>query len=67
MKNKILILICCLLFIVTMFGAKICLDNANNTSISDESIKNTIVIIIKILFFILLPPLEKDYIYSCSN
>lgn len=41
MKNKILIMICCLLFIVAMFGIKIYLDNANKTSISEESIKNT--------------------------
>ena len=40
MKNKILILIVCLLFIIAMFGTKIYLDNANDISISEENIND---------------------------
>lgn len=40
MKNKILILIFCLLFIAAMFGINIYLDNANDISISEENIND---------------------------
>ena len=41
MKNKILILICFILFIVAMIGIKISLDNANDASINKEIINTT--------------------------
>lgn len=42
MKNKILILICVLLFITAMFVTKMYLDNARNTNVSEENIDYTV-------------------------
>lgn len=42
MKNKILILICVLLFVTAMFGTKMYLDNARNTNVSEENIDYTV-------------------------
>ena len=41
MKNKILILICVLLFITAMFVTKMYLDNARDIRVSEENINNT--------------------------
>lgn len=42
MKNKILILICVLLFITAMFVTKMYLDNARDTNVSEENIDYTV-------------------------
>ena len=42
MKNKILILICVLLFITAMFVTKMYLDNARYTNVSEENIDYTV-------------------------
>lgn len=41
MKNKILILICVLLFVTAMFVTKMYLDNARDIRVSEENINNT--------------------------
>ena len=41
MKNKILILICVLLFITALFVTKMYLDNARDIRVSEENINNT--------------------------